>query len=351
MSIVAYTGLPGSGKSYGVVENVIIPALKAGRHLIHNMPLEQDKLCAEYPAGTLTKLPEGCDAATAVSLCDAGAVVVLDEVWRYWPSGMKDHTIPEAQKEFFAMHRHKVADGFSMEIVLVTQDLSQVAMFCRSLVEQTFRSVKLTAIGSKNKFRIDVFEGPVTGAKPPQARRIRQMYGRYDPAVYAFYKSHTLSQDGSAGTEEKADGRGNMLKGWRFKLSVLALIVAPLLAFAGYRSMMGFVNKVQGKPSGSAVLPQNSPNGSPQPVPPPKPQPSKQWRYAGQIVVNGFTYFILQGEDFSRRISGSECRKDSGDEWVCDLDGEIVTAWSGPPPPAFNQWFAGTASARADSNK
>ena len=38
MSIVGYSGLPGSGKSYGVVENVVIPALEAGRHIITNIP-------------------------------------------------------------------------------------------------------------------------------------------------------------------------------------------------------------------------------------------------------------------------------------------------------------------------
>jgi len=38
MAIDAYTGMPGHGKSYGVVEHVIIPSLKQGRHVVTNTP-------------------------------------------------------------------------------------------------------------------------------------------------------------------------------------------------------------------------------------------------------------------------------------------------------------------------
>jgi len=44
MSILAYTGLPGHGKSYGVVENVILPALRMKRVVYTNIPLN-DELC------------------------------------------------------------------------------------------------------------------------------------------------------------------------------------------------------------------------------------------------------------------------------------------------------------------
>jgi len=53
MSVVAYTGLPGSGKSYGVVENVIIPCLQEGRPIVTNLPLKLGELqawCTENKA-------------------------------------------------------------------------------------------------------------------------------------------------------------------------------------------------------------------------------------------------------------------------------------------------------------
>ena len=36
-------------------------------------------------------------------LADDDAVLVLDEVWRYWPAGLKASNIPENEKEFFAI--------------------------------------------------------------------------------------------------------------------------------------------------------------------------------------------------------------------------------------------------------
>jgi len=44
-----YCGRPGSGKSYGVVENVIVPAFKQGRDVVTNLPLVVDELRKAFP--------------------------------------------------------------------------------------------------------------------------------------------------------------------------------------------------------------------------------------------------------------------------------------------------------------
>ena len=41
MSISAYVGMPGHGKSYGVVKHVIIPALKKARKVYTNIPMNE----------------------------------------------------------------------------------------------------------------------------------------------------------------------------------------------------------------------------------------------------------------------------------------------------------------------
>ncbi|MCU7813401.1 MAG: hypothetical protein KZQ77_19520, partial [Candidatus Thiodiazotropha sp. (ex Notomyrtea botanica)] len=47
MAIVTYVGLPGSGKSYSVVEHVILPALKNNRTVCTNIPLNKEQLSTD----------------------------------------------------------------------------------------------------------------------------------------------------------------------------------------------------------------------------------------------------------------------------------------------------------------
>lgn len=227
MAINAYTGLPGSGKSYGVIEHVIVPALKKGRVVWTNIPINEAAMAAY--AGCLPHVFHIDDLRNNVDwfqqVFPKGAVLVLDEAWRLWPSGLKANNIAEQHKSFLAEHRHMVGDdGFSTEIYLVTQDLAQIAAFARQLVDSTYRAHKLSAIGASKKFRVDIYDGPVTGAKPPKDKRIREIYGSYKAEIYSLYKSHTMSDTGAAGDETSSDGRKNIFKGFAAK-AVLAIIV------------------------------------------------------------------------------------------------------------------------------
>ena len=58
MAINAYTGLMGSGKSYEVVENVILPALAAGRRVVTNVANLQIDQINEYLVETLKADPD-----------------------------------------------------------------------------------------------------------------------------------------------------------------------------------------------------------------------------------------------------------------------------------------------------
>jgi zona occludens toxin len=340
VSIAAYTGLPGSGKSYGVVENVVIPALKSARHIVTNMPLERDKLLSFCGAGQITFVETNAEVAVIVQMgVDyPGVVFVLDECWRYWPAGKLPNQIPESEKEFFAMHRHRVgADGFSTEIVLVTQDLSQISGFVRALVEQTFRATKLTAVGSKNKYRVDVYEGAVTGPKPSPTRRLREMYGKYKPEIYALYRSHTQSMVAGAGDEVKADDRGSLLKGWRVKLSLSALALLPFLLWGASCSLLKFKDRVAGGPraersEGATAAPQPAPNVQPTA---PVDRDSTAWRFAGSIVIDGQEWMLIDSIRGTQRIAPELCKRGPASEWVCRLGNEIVTRFTGPAPPSL----------------
>jgi zona occludens toxin len=220
MSILAYTGIPGSGKSYAVVEHQILPALRAGRIVVTNVPVKADLIRKDIPSADIRDFPIQTIATQPELMAEVvppGAIFVLDEVWRLFPSGVKANQVPEQFRSFFAEHRHRMdAGGNSTQIVLVTQDLAQIGAFARQLVEQTFRITKLSTLGipMSNRYRVDMYAGPVAGPNPPQNGRIRQVFGRYDKKVWQYYDSHTQSEagEGAIPNEKGVDARANAFK-------------------------------------------------------------------------------------------------------------------------------------------
>jgi len=366
MAIDGITGLPGAGKSHGTVLRIIVPALREGRTVVHNLPLKTAELLSyaseggKYPnLGELEPLPEKSTAASIVATFPPGAVLVLDEAWRYWPAGIKASAIPEDQREFFAMHRHKVdASGRSTDVVLCCQDLGQLATFLRDLVETTYRYVKLTAIGSRSRFRCDIYEGPVTGPRPPASKLLRSQMGKYDPAVYACYQSHTQSVSGIAGKETKLDGRATIFGRWYVKAAALGVLLLPVLiwqAVATFRKMAGMdepeppslaersESRAAAPAQAPAVRPEVSPAASAAPI------PSQVWRLAGSIPKLGRQVWVLVSEAGTRFLPDAACIADAAGDPVCVLDGELISYWTGKAPADVFSSFvqAGAGSIQA----
>ena len=271
MAITAYTGLPGSGKSYGVVENVILPGLNKGRRIWTNIPLNQELLNESFPNQvTAFDIAEiTANPAWFQETFEPGATLVLDECWRLWASGLKANNMAEGHKSFLAEHRHMVgSDGNSTEIVLVTQDLAQLASYPRNLVDTTYRATKLNAVGMSNRFRIDVYEGSVTGPNPPVSKRLRQIPGKYKEEVYKWYTSQTMSEAGGHGDESQTDSRKNILGGAFFTLGLPGVVVAGcLVMWLGWKAVTGFFGHDEAEngsdpDQAAAELPDSRPNMS-----------------------------------------------------------------------------------------
>lgn len=235
MSIYGYTGLPGSGKTYDVVANQVMPALKAGRHVVTNIPLEREAIRALIPDARLSEFPmEQVQASPELidHYAAPGCVLILDEVWRLWPSGQKSNQVPEPFRKLLAEHRHMVDEvGNSMQIVLVTQDLAQIGAFARQLIENTFHHTKLSHVGASGSYRVDVYQGPVSGPNPPRQSRLREIFGRYDPAIFKLYKSHTMSRAAGPGASEASvDKRANV---WHRPMIYVGLAVVAAAVIWG----------------------------------------------------------------------------------------------------------------------
>lgn len=328
MSIVLYSGLPGSGKSYAVVEHVILPAAKSGRTIVTNIPLVED---FDLEFGCVV-LPLPSEPSGWLDL-PAGAVIVIDEAWRLFPSGLQANKLPEALRESFSMHRHKLDDeGRSQQIVLVSQKASGLCRFARDLVEQHFLITKLTVVGASRKFRVDVFEGIETETR--KAQHIRQIFGSYSESVWRYYKSHTGSESGVEGMpdEKSIDQRGSV---WRSKTILLGVPFAiAFLVFGGLRIYSLFSGGDESAPAGAAkstpavgaaVKSEVSVKGANTGA------VSTGWRIAAEISeVDGSRHIVVL-EDASgrhRRISGKVCIREDG-ELSCDVDGARVTYYSG----------------------
>lgn len=369
MPILAYTGLPRSGKSYGVTENVILPALKdkeikssdgsvrvlPGRTVVTNIPLNLEEIEAtkdltgrviQFDVEDIKENPDWFDELPP------GCVFVFDECWDLWPAGLKATDIPHSHKNFIAKHGHMVCEetNLTTEIVLVTQDLSQLCAFVKRLINETYRSTKLTAVGKPNSYRIDIYFGAMEGANPPVAKRIRQIFGKYEESVYKYYKSHTLSDH--VGIEQKADDRANMLQAKSFKygaaVCLIVCVVAIWYVYSFFQSG-GKVNKKKHVPTEVSSTEKTSKfqkktkesstksaSSKDTPVKSDDPYISDAWRVVGIIKpeesnLPGYAY--LASEWGNRTIPLSMCKQEPGSpDWTCLLGKEIVTQYSGVKP-------------------
>lgn len=350
MSIVAYTGLPRSGKSYGVVENVIIPALKDGRTVVTNIPLRIGYLQEDFPKGKVVQFDTGVDRSFwDIDKQPRGAVFVIDECWRYWPSGTKANAIPEKEKQFFTEHGHVVGDdGKTNEIILVTQDLNQVAAFLRDLVEETYIARKLSAVGQSRKFRVDLYARAATGSKPRGAP-LRQFYGTYKEEIYKYYISHTHNKTTyAAGMEEKPDQRGNIFKSPLFyiglPLAVVVIVFCVSSLYSFFRPDISVKEETIPQPdSGAPIRPVGTSMPPGQYVKTNVTHPHVQWQLDKDLDVNRLplsdewrivgvindTYILSSERRGERFIHQSKCAGFvTTREQFCVIGGRLVTWYS-----------------------
>jgi len=352
MSIVAYTGLPGSGKSYGVVENVIIPMIKEKRKIITNISLKIGTLTDDYPGAEIIYFdrtsinPEQYfDLKT-----QPGAIWVIDECQHLWPAGIKMTNVSESMKSFFTEHRHSEDNnGLSTEIVLITQDLSQLAKFVRDLVEETFRAVKLSALSMNKKYRVDAYNGPACGPNPRNP--VNQYYGSYKQDVYKYYKTHTHAKTNfTQAMEKKADDRGVV---WKNPIVKYGFPIAILLIGFGIYQSYKYFNKDQNITDEDVIKTQSAeykPVNNSQKYQGFERPTVKEIQLNWELELNGLEYsdkwritgdinnkYILTSNHGTRTIDKRICTiADITGEEYCVIAGKLVTWYSSTLPGEDN---------------
>ena len=208
MPVSAYTGVPGSGKSYEVVTEVILGALRIGRRIVSNVAgLHFEEMRAWLlMQGVLPEAIGSLEIVTSEqisargfwpvagsdSIVQPGDLVVLDECWRWMSAGVK---IPPDMFAYLREHRHAVsAAGVSSDVVLITQSIQDLDRKVRVVVEKFFVMEKLKRLGLTKQYTVDVYNG----YKIDRRNCLRRIIRKYKPEFFAFYSSYEAK-----GAEEK----------------------------------------------------------------------------------------------------------------------------------------------------
>lgn len=378
MSIKAYVGRMGSGKTYEVVSEIIVKALARGRRVVSNIAgldieaikallvdsgipesqigelvqIDHERVLDQYfwrsdkPVGEVEGNPlkdwswkgRRIDQSTgkpaeppADYFIQPGDLVALDEIWRFWGGfAMKDgdgNKRPATVMNFFRMHRHFThpETGISCDVALITQDVMDLSRSVRAVVEETYYMEKLTAIGSSKRYRVDIFQGGKTSGKP-----LRQLQRTYDARFFPLYSSHSQKKEGDAdAVEENIDGRGNILKGALFKV---VLPVGVLVFGLAIYTVMNFFKPPPPKPVAGEVAKSGQAKDKTAPdISHAKPSVdvSDQWRVSGFIQTGSGVVVMLSDGDRLRSLRGAP-GKLSGLSWEVMLPtGEAATDWTG----------------------
>lgn len=348
MAITAYIGINGSGKSYECVSNVIVNGVLAGRRVVTNIVGIQPELIREYCVTERKATPESLGSVVAVTdeqcthadflpykgddgkctthtLCQAGDLIVLDELWRLFGSGLK---LTSQQQSFFAEHRHFThpETGISCDFAFMSQELSGISRFIRDRIDKTFRMKKLNAVGMNKSYRVDVYDGH----KLIKAALISSYHNRYKAKVFPLYQSH----DNGNGVEVVVDKRQSLLT----KKFIFVRVALPLILFVcGLGYLVNFFSTSKQTDTTNTDTEQGQPVDNPEayqrltraPENYPRVTATSEYRIAGRLSRRGRDYIILQGADGRFRFEPATLFSDEDGFLSGLIDGQTVTLFSG----------------------
>lgn len=306
MPIKAYVGLPRHGKSYEVVSEAILPALRQGRRVISNIAgLNQEAFhsilfgegfSADKIGIIITVTHDQVlennffrtdedDKNGTETFIQPGDLVALDEIWRFWK---KRGNVPDRHLNFFRMHGHFThpTTGLTCEVCLITQSIRDINENIRDVVAETYQMVKNTKVGSDKSYIVHIYQrGSIS-----KSDFIRTLPPRfYNPDFFPLYKSHSQRKEGDAQAQEKnPDARGNILSGLFFKLGIpLALLLCLPAGIFIYRYM--HPAPAHEVAAASVVSPAGAVVNSV-----PQPGINDLWRVVGHYVKDSSITFIVQ---------------------------------------------------------
>ncbi|MBC8953597.1 zonular occludens toxin domain-containing protein [Xenorhabdus sp. PB62.4] len=367
MSITAYFGVPGSGKSHECVKSVILPAYMKGRRIVTNIDGINPDAIRDYAK----KLSKGKDIALGEiisvtdekvmqagffpykrndqegyscndSFCKAGDLICLDEVWRFWGS---DKDLTPEHRSFIAEHRHFTDpdSGLCCDLALMNQHPDTIARFIKTRIETSFKMTKLVMIGAKSRYRVDVYNG----VKLNKSNRTTYYQNKYDKNVFKLYHSY----NGGKGSEATVDSRQNVFSQTKLWVCIFGFLL--LLSCSSYFIYEFFTGNANDNPvvvgsvtdsgldrqvdqfrsnNGDNNLREGSGNQGTQGAAREKiadPPISSKWRISGFLSMDNYNYVTLVNASGDIRLVNKTEFHGKGIMMFGFVDGEKVTYFSG----------------------
>ena len=335
MAVTAYVGEPGSGKTYEVVTEVVVPALREGRRVVSNIRgLHFDEMKAylmvdcgipEEQLGELhlvdVEEPGKPDffytEANPGAVVRPGDLVVLDECWRWFAKGMP---INKAMFEFFRMHRQYVNEkGVSCDVVLISQSIQDIDRKVLVVIEKHFRMEKYKTFGSKNRYSVEMFNGYRVSGNA----RVRLLVRKYNKRFFPFYSSYA----GKGGDEREVDRRFNI---WKSPLFLVGIPLAVVLTGLGLWGVLRFLTHAKA-PKNELAGSQEKAAGA---APALKPPALSEWRSVGVISDGKRQLFVVEQDGRYRFVFDAPDYRIDGLDAKVNIDGRAATGFSGSAPRA-----------------
>lgn len=299
-------GVPGSGKSYESSVIHVLAALKRGRKVITNLPLNVDAYAAIDPSyrdllelRTTTQPIRGTWDATrknAYELFPDGSVKTAPDelhmfasVWDYYtdwkhptegfgPLFVVDECHVALSKEnasklkevvqWFKLHRH-----FNADVLLMTQTFRDVVPSIAALIGMLIRVRKADIIGKEGYIR-KVFGGYRGGLVSTEHRQ-------YDPGLFQLYTSHT---QGGAVAEFKATDVKSVMVGWRKKQRIVIIVALIAAGFALWLAMRDKPKPPKRPPVAAKAMEHPTPQPKPERLQQAQPDPAPGGPEASEVA-------------------------------------------------------------------
>lgn len=245
MAIWFVTGVPGSGKSLYVLQKYVIPSLKKGRTVYHNIEgLEERKLLIPtffddidpiHVSQNLIEIPE----AHIKNFYDyiaqqprekaINALVIIDEVQNIYSAREYQSKENKSVVSYLTTHRH-----FGHDVIFVTQHQDNVDVAVRRMTDQSLLISNNKNFGSKSSCMVRTYNRDRIDERLPAAHVNPAV--RYDKRIFCIYKSY---QGGDVQEKKIA------IKWWLSPKIVaveIILVIAVILFIKNQKSGPGFLH-------------------------------------------------------------------------------------------------------------
>lgn len=308
MAITSYNGPPGAGKSYAMITQVLVPGVAAGRRVVTNISgVQPDKVleyCAKkWPDKELGEvvLFDGKDAllpnffpteetGDAETFIKGGDLLIFDE-WRLTFKNKGPVGSPDLEP-FLRWHRHLVDDkGRATDVVIGTQILTDIHRDFRALVEGSFKFRKLSAVGLKNSYQWDAYDGHLQ----PKGEGVSKGNGKYKPEIFALYQSYATEGEGK---ELNTDNRRSF---WSASIFVIMGGIFLMFVLGGWGVAHFFA--APDKPAGNITSTSYPAGVAPGPVPAGAiPRARSPYRIVGHVEGDQGVRIVLADDKGSVRV-------------------------------------------------